>query len=84
MTHQWEKTQGWQSMLVPEISRRLGGGPESANDLRAQALAASAIACLNAATDAWTTDDGKTPLSLLVDQAMGTLSELSEENVTGH
>src|SRR5438270_9446652 len=23
MTRQWEKTQGWQSMLVPEVSRRL-------------------------------------------------------------
>ncbi|MFF8975174.1 hypothetical protein [Streptomyces sp. NPDC014995] len=77
MTHQWEKTQGWQSMLVPEISRRLGGGSKPADDLRAQALAASAIACLNAATDASTTDGGTTPLSVLVDQAMGTLSELN-------
>ncbi|MET8170229.1 TetR family transcriptional regulator [Streptomyces sp. NPDC005329] len=84
MTHQWEKTQGWQSVLVPEISRRLGGGSEPGNRLRAQALAASAIACLNAATDAWTTDDGTTSLSVLVDQAMGTLTELKEENVTGH
>jgi AcrR family transcriptional regulator len=83
MTHQWEKTQGWQSMLVPEISRRLGGASQPANGLRAQVLAASAIACLNAAIDAWTADGGKTPLSVLVDQAMGTLSELSEENVTG-
>ncbi|MET7778960.1 TetR family transcriptional regulator [Streptomyces mirabilis] len=78
MTHQWEKTQGWQSVLVPEISRRLGDGLEPADDLRAHALVASAIACLNAAADAWTAGDGATPLSLLVDRAMGTLSELSE------
>ncbi|KND23608.1 TetR family transcriptional regulator [Streptomyces acidiscabies] len=79
MTHQWERTQGWQSVLVPEISRRLGDGPEPADDLRARALVASAIACLNAATDAWTDGDGTTPLSELVDRAMGTLSELNEQ-----
>ncbi|MEU9190777.1 TetR family transcriptional regulator [Streptomyces sp. NPDC048484] len=78
MTHQWEKTQGWQSVLVPEISRRLGDGSEPADDLRARALVASAIACLNAATDAWTDGDGTTSLSELVDRAMGALSELSE------
>ncbi|WP_433472869.1 TetR family transcriptional regulator [Spirillospora sp. CA-142024] len=75
MTHQWQKTQGWQSILVPEISRRLDDDP--AGDLRASALAASAIACLNAALDTWTASDGTTPLSALLDQAMSTLSELS-------
>jgi AcrR family transcriptional regulator len=76
MTRQWEKTQGWQRMLVPEISHRLGDGP--AGDLRARALAASAIDCLDAAADAWTASDGTTPLSVLLDRAMGVLSELSE------
>jgi AcrR family transcriptional regulator len=75
MTHQWQKTQGWQSILVPEISHRLGNDP--ASELRARALAASAIACLNAAIDTWTISDGTTPLSALLDQAMSTLSELS-------
>ncbi|MFI6365182.1 TetR family transcriptional regulator [Nocardia sp. NPDC050630] len=75
MTRQWEKTQGWQSLLVPEISRRLGGDPDSTNDLRAQALVASAISCLDAATDAWKAADGTTPLSELLDQAMGVLVE---------
>jgi AcrR family transcriptional regulator len=75
ITRQWEKTQGWQSMLVPEISRRLGGGP--AGDLRARVLVASAIDCLDAAADAWTASDGTTPLAALLDQAMGELSELS-------
>ncbi|WP_392838870.1 TetR family transcriptional regulator [Streptomyces sp. LN500] len=82
-TRQWEKTQGWQSMLVPEISRRLGDSGEPADALRARALVASAIACLDAATDAWTAGDGTTPLSVLLDRAMGTVSELSEENLTG-
>ena len=75
MTRQWDKTQGWQSMLVPEISRRLGGGP--AGDLRARALVGSAIACRDAAADAWTAGDGTPPLSMLLDQAMGALSALS-------
>ena len=78
MTRQWEKTQGWQSMLVPEISRRLGGHTNPVDDLRARALVASAISCLDAAADAWTADDGAPALSVLVDQAMGTLGELSD------
>lgn len=76
MTRQWEKTEGWQSMLVPEISRRLGGATPG-NELRAWALAASAIACLNAALDAWTAGDGEVPLGALLDQAMSALSELA-------
>jgi AcrR family transcriptional regulator len=71
MTHQWEKTQGWHSLLVPEITHRLGGDPESTGDLRAHALVGSAISCLDAATDAWTAAGGTTSLSELLDQAMG-------------
>ncbi|MFJ7995600.1 TetR family transcriptional regulator [Streptomyces sp. NPDC096310] len=74
MTRQWEKTQGWQSMLAPEISRRLGG-PDPAIDLRANALAAAAISCFDAATDAWTACGGAVPLADLTDQAMGYLRE---------
>ena len=77
MTHEWEKTEGWQSMLVPEVARRLDHGQKDADNLPAQALVAAAIACLNAATDAWTADDGTTPLSVLVDRAMSALSELN-------
>ncbi|WP_344274701.1 TetR family transcriptional regulator [Streptomyces hebeiensis] len=74
MTRQWEKTQGWQSMLVPEISRRLGG-PGPATDMRAGALVAAAISCLDAATDAWTAGGGVVSLADLTDQAMGVLRE---------
>ncbi len=75
MTRQWEKTQGWQSLLVPEASRRLSGDPDTTDDLRARALVASAISCLDAATDSWTADGGTTPLSELLDRAMGVLVE---------
>ncbi|MFC9663983.1 TetR family transcriptional regulator [Nocardia sp. NPDC127606] len=75
MTRQWEKTQGWHSLLVPEISHRLGCDPQSTGDLRAHALVGSAISCLDAATDAWTAAGGAAPLSELLDQAMGVLVE---------
>ncbi|MDE1675113.1 MULTISPECIES: hypothetical protein [Nocardia] len=75
MTRQWEKTQGWHSLLVPVASRRLSGDPDATDDLRARALVASAISCLDAATDSWTADGGTTPLSELLDQAMGVLVE---------
>ncbi|MEH0581004.1 MULTISPECIES: hypothetical protein [Streptomyces] len=59
MTHQWEKTQGRQSMPVPEISRRLGDGSEPSDDLRAHALVASAMACLKPVvlSSAWVARD---------------------------
>ncbi|MGI5219262.1 TetR family transcriptional regulator [Nocardia sp. CA-290969] len=75
MTRQWEKTQGWHSLLVPEIAHRLGGDSESPGELRAHALVGSAMSCLDAATDAWTTGGGATPLSELLDEAMGVLVE---------
>jgi AcrR family transcriptional regulator len=70
MTKQWDKTQGWPSMLTPELARRLGG---TATAMQARVLVVSAIACLDAACDAWDTSDGSTPLPVLVDQAMGFL-----------
>ncbi|SFP40389.1 transcriptional regulator, TetR family [Variovorax sp. OK605] len=76
MTRQWEKTQGWQTLLVPEISQRLGKRGERNAPIRATALAASAITCLDAATDAWSACNGEIPLAVLLDQAMGALSEL--------
>ncbi|MEO8122027.1 MAG: TetR family transcriptional regulator [Rhodoferax sp.] len=78
MTHQWEKTQGWQSLLVPDISRRLAASVHDADDLRANALVASAISCFDTATAVWTATDGRTSLAELLDQAMGALSALGE------
>ncbi|WP_054264664.1 TetR family transcriptional regulator [Massilia antarctica] len=75
MTRRWEKTQGWQSLLAPEIARRLGADGQPGNALRAHALTASAIACLDAATDAWSAGDGAIALADLLDQAMGALTE---------
>lgn len=66
-----EKQQGWQPLLVPEVSRRLGADPVATDDPRALALVASALACLDAATDTWMACDGTTPLPEILDRAMG-------------
>ncbi|MGW7052662.1 TetR family transcriptional regulator [Streptomyces sp. NPDC054887] len=80
-TRQWEKTQEWQNTLVAEVARRLD--TSSDGDLRARAMVASAIACLDAATDAWTAGDGAASLPALLDQAMGALSGLRGEQPAG-
>ncbi len=70
----WEKQQAWRDLLVPEVSRRLGADPADAEDTRARALVASALACAEVATDAWKACDGKTPYSVLIDRTMGALT----------
>ncbi len=71
----WEKQLSWQNLLVPEVARRLRVGGADAEDLRAHALVASALACLDAAVDAWTASEGAVDFPLLLDTAMGALSE---------
>ena len=65
-----EKHLHWQSLLVPDIRRRLGI-PESdmANPVPA-AIVASAIACLDAAGEVWVNGDGLGDLAALYDQAV--------------
>ena len=70
----WEKQQAWQDLLVPEVARRLGTDPAAAEDPRARALVASALACKDAATDAWTACNGSVPLAVLIDRTMGALT----------
>ncbi|OXZ00569.1 TetR family transcriptional regulator [Streptomyces diastatochromogenes] len=70
----WEKQQAWQELLVPEVARRLGTDPAAAEDPRARALVSSALACKDAATDAWTACNGAVPLAVLIDRAMGALT----------
>jgi AcrR family transcriptional regulator len=71
----WEKTRDWQDLLVPEVSRRCGTETVSPQDPRARALVGSALACLDAAKEAWTACDGATPLAVLLDRAMGVLTQ---------
>lgn len=64
-----EKRLRWQEMLVPLIAARMNEGEGSAH-LRASAIVAAALACLDAASEAWIESDGATDLAALYDEAI--------------
>lgn len=64
-----EKHLRWQSDLLPEVRRRLGP-PEETADLRAAAVVASAITCLDVAGEAWTRAGADRPLAVYFTQAL--------------
>lgn len=68
-----EKHLQWQATLVPEVRRRLGSDPDDHLDVRAEALVACAITCLDVAGEAWTRTDGSVPLEDLFDSAAAAL-----------
>lgn len=71
----FEKQLSWQEMFLPEIARRLGADPGRPEDPRPGALAAAALACLDAAATGWVACAGKVPLKVLLDRAMGALAD---------
>ncbi|MFD7898577.1 TetR/AcrR family transcriptional regulator [Streptomyces sp. NPDC059568] len=64
-----EKHLRWQADLVPEVRRRLGA-PEETAELRAAAIVACMITCLDIAGEAWTRADADQPLSVYFTQAL--------------
>ncbi|BCY12952.1 TetR family transcriptional regulator [Actinoplanes sp. L3-i22] len=68
-----EKHLQWQAALVPELRRRLGADPADPLDVRAEALVACAITCLDVAGEAWTRSKGAVPLEDLFDSAADAL-----------
>jgi AcrR family transcriptional regulator len=70
----WEKQLAWQNLLVPEIARRVAAEPDQPADPRPNALVSSALACMDAAANAWVACEGNVPLAELLDGAMGALS----------
>jgi hypothetical protein len=64
----------WVNALVPNISKRISG-PAASRDLRARAIASSALACLNIAVDEWARTRGKRPLTKLVDTAFAAVRD---------
>ena len=68
-----EKHLRWQELLAPEIQRRLGLPASPDADPRARAFVAAALACLDAATDAWYRSGGTDDLERLFDEAVTTL-----------
>lgn len=69
----YEKTLAWQTLLVPEIARRMGVA-DPAGDPRPAALIAGAVACFDTALRFWSTADGRTPLSDLFDRALSAVA----------
>jgi AcrR family transcriptional regulator len=69
-----ERQLSWQSLLVPEIARRMGVPPErQSGDIRAIAIVAAALSCLDTVTHAWVTGPGDVPIAHLLDEAMGAI-----------
>jgi AcrR family transcriptional regulator len=71
-----EKHLQWQADLLPEVQRRLPPSPDEATaGLRAQAVIASAIACLDAAGETWTRGKGTVPLRDLLKVAFDSVPQ---------
>ncbi|GAA2367551.1 helix-turn-helix domain-containing protein [Streptomyces carpaticus] len=68
-----EKHLRWQELLAPEIQRRLGLPPSPDPDPRALAFVAAALACLDAAVDAWYRSGGTDDIERLFTDAVATL-----------
>jgi len=65
-----EKHLHWQALLVPNIRLRLGLESNDATDPTADAIVASAIACLDVAGEIWTRGGGVDDLAELYDRAV--------------
>jgi len=68
-----EKHLRWQELLAPDIQRRLGLPETSSPDPRARAFVAAALACLDAAIDAWYLSGGSADPVRLFDDAIATI-----------
>ncbi len=69
-----EKQSRWQSLFVPLIASRLSPRSEGTN-VRATAIVAAALACLDAASEAWIAADGDATLSDLYDEAVAAVRQ---------
>ncbi|MFD7511134.1 TetR/AcrR family transcriptional regulator [Streptomyces sp. NPDC059853] len=68
-----EKHLRWQELLAPGIQQRLGLPPSPDPDPRALAFVAAALACLDAAVDAWYRSGGTDDIERLFTDAVATL-----------
>lgn len=76
-----------QTLLTPEIRRRLGVAPDGEHDLRADAIVARVLTCLDVAGEAWTRSDGSQSLEDLVracaDLLIGEVSTRHDDGLPG-
>jgi len=70
-----EKHLHWQSLLTPNIRRRLGIAEDDAANPAPDAIVASAIACLDVAGAVWVSDDGLEDLAALYDRAVSAVRD---------
>jgi AcrR family transcriptional regulator len=71
-----EKQILWRGLLAPQLFNRLGPGAGRTSELRANALAAAALACFDAAHDEWVARDATGSLAELLDLAMSAVAPL--------
>lgn len=72
-----EKHLHWQSLLAPNIRRRLGIAEDDVADPAPVAIVACAIACLDAAGEVWVDGDGLGDLAALYDRAVSAVRAIS-------
>ena len=65
-----QKQAAWQEVLVPLVARRMGLEPGPLPDVRATAVVAAVLACLDVATRAWLAGDGHRSLEEVYAQAV--------------
>lgn len=68
-----EKHLRWQALLAPDVQRRLGLPPTPEPDPRALAFVAAALACFDAAVEAWYRSGGSDDPERLFDEAVATI-----------
>jgi AcrR family transcriptional regulator len=73
-----EKHLQWSADLLPEVTRRLAAAPDDPlAELRATAVIAAAIGCLDAAGEAWTRQRGAAPLRDLLAVAFDAMGDVT-------
>jgi AcrR family transcriptional regulator len=72
-----EKHVHWQSLLVPDIRRRLGLDEDDLADPAPSAIVASAITCLDVAGELWINGGGVGDLAMLYDRAVAAVRSSS-------
>lgn len=65
-----EKHLHWQSLLLPDIRRRMAIAEDDVSNPAPAAILASVIACLDVAGEAWVLGDGAEDLDALYDRAV--------------
>lgn len=70
-----QKHAQWREVLVPQVLPRLTGGPEHTRELRAAAITAAVLGCVDVAITRWSESGGEESLSDLLDTAITAVRE---------